>query len=146
VERAETDLDRDGAAVLASAEQFEPDAHRSRPRLGRVTLPVGAVDWPQVVRDQHFDRLAEELLARVTKRQLGLPIDDGDCAVHVDDDDGVWRNLQQALEPRIRRAAAFERWPQLRHATIVKASDRSRLTERSSPGGLGTLRVDGEVG
>ena len=72
-------------------------------------MSMSSVDRAQVVRDEHFHGLADQLVARVPEDQLGLPVDDGNHALHIDDDDGIRGHFQETLESYIRGT------PVLRH-------------------------------
>jgi hypothetical protein len=57
----------------------------------------------EAVRQQDFDRLADQLPPWIAKPALTLSVDEDDPAVAVHDHDGIGRRFQQAAEERIRR-------------------------------------------
>ena len=68
------------------------------PRLGKVAVPMTRMLGPEALGHQHFDRLAEQFLARIAKQLLGLGIDQHDRPGLVDDDHRIGRRLQESAE------------------------------------------------
>ena len=97
-ERAEADLDRNLAPVLAATEELDLGPHGPGPGLRKIATAMGRVSRAEALRDQHLDRQPQQLGARVAKQELSLAVDDDDLPAAVDDDDGVGRGLQQATE------------------------------------------------
>ncbi len=101
--RAEADLDRELAAVLAAPIQLEPHAHRPGTRRGGIGRAVVDMYLAEPFGQQDLKRRAEELVPRVPEALLGLTVDEHDTAGAVDDDDRVRSRFEQPLEPGLGR-------------------------------------------
>ena len=101
VDGGQGDLGGEGGAVAAAPGQFHPRAHRAGPRVSHVPGPSAGVDVADRVRDEHFHRLADQLVPPVAEQPLGLRVDQRDPPVAVDAHHRVRRRLQQPREPVI---------------------------------------------
>ncbi len=98
LDRAEADLHGKFAAVLAATQQVEPRPHRPQLGIRSVTVAMLQMLFPDALRQQHFDLVAQQLGAGVAEHVFGLAIDDGYAAALVDDDHGVGRGLEHRAE------------------------------------------------
>ena len=64
LDRAEGDVDRELAAVLAPTGKLEPDAHRPRARVGDVVRRDGQRAARETLRQQHFNLAPERARRR----------------------------------------------------------------------------------
>ena len=95
LDRAEHDLDRELAAVLAPPRSLDPGAHLTHARGFAVEVPILDVPAVQPSRDQELHRLPGELVAAVAELPLGLDVDQDDLAGGVDDHHRVRSGFQQ---------------------------------------------------
>jgi hypothetical protein len=98
LERAQTDLDRKRATILAQPIQLQPCAHGSHARVAEVGDPVEGVVAVKVLRHQHLDWLADQLRPHIAKQLLSLGINQHDHTVAVDNHHGIRRRLEQGAE------------------------------------------------
>src|SRR4029077_7266896 len=95
---AQTDLDLEFGPILALAVKFQSGAHGACGGLGEEAGPVSGTGSPEALRNEYFDRLAQQFVACVAKEFLGLGVDEHDPAVFVDDHDGIRSGLEQSPE------------------------------------------------
>ena len=96
--RLEHDVDGDFRAVFAQAEEIHGRAHLPRAGMRAVIFAMAGMDAAEARRYQHFYRLADQLLARVTEQLLGARIGGAHHAVSVGDEDCVRRELKEPLD------------------------------------------------
>ena len=72
--RAETDFDRERAAILVHRLKFHTNAHRARCGTAVVHFPVAAVAVPNLWGNQDLDRIADQLFARTAEHRLRLGV------------------------------------------------------------------------
>ena len=94
--RAQADLNRELGAVSPSAPQAQARPHRSDGGLTFIPGAVGEMGLLQVVRDEDFRTLADELVAAVAEQLLDLRIGHDDRAVRPDDEHAVGRGVQKS--------------------------------------------------
>ena len=124
-QRAEADLDRELCSVFSQPEQFEPDAHPSRPRVTEEPGAVPGMRPAKALGNEELDPFPDEFVSCVAEEPLRLGVDQDDAPVLVDDDHGVRSGLQQVLESFLRLLA------------ITDVTDRGR-DERLTLGVEGT--------
>src|ERR1700741_976564 len=107
---AQTDLDGKFAAVLASAEEFQPGAHGPDLPLLRKRLTVVRVCPSETLGHKQLDRLPEQLFAAVAKYLFGLHVNDDNLAVISHRHDGIWRRFRQTLEAVVHLATIRSVW------------------------------------
>ena len=98
LQRAQADLDRELAAVLAQAVQLQPSPHGAGTWFGKKIAPVVRVTGAEALGHQQLDGLAQQLVAAPAEQFHRLRVDEDDVPLAVDDDHGVRRGLQQVLE------------------------------------------------
>ncbi len=79
-------------------EELQPRAHGANLRVGEELRAMAGMLLAKSLRDQKLHRLLEKLAARVAEDLFGLRVDQNDVALLIDDQHGVWRGLQKALE------------------------------------------------
>ncbi len=96
--RAQGDLRRKLRSVLAPPRQIE--VHADQPHSGRLCIqaPVPLMHRPQALGQQHLQRIADELRARIAEHHFGVRIDQHDTAFGVDHDHAAGRRLDDFLE------------------------------------------------
>jgi len=98
LQRAQADLDRELAAVLAQAVQLQPCPHGAGAWFGKKIAPVVGVPGAEALGHQQLDGLPQQLVAAPAEQFDRLGVDKDDAPLAVDDDHGVRRGLQQVLE------------------------------------------------
>jgi len=76
--------------------QFETASHSARMGISGVLASMMLVFASEIVRNQDFNRLANQLLFCVAKHLLGLEVRQQYQSRPVDNDDGVGRGFQKA--------------------------------------------------
>ena len=101
VDRVQTDLDRELAAVLLATVEIAPRAHRSRQRISEKCRAKSGMLATETLGHEHFDRSPQEFGPRVTEYLLGLGIYQSDQTFAVDHHHGVRGRLDNELETAI---------------------------------------------
>src|SRR5260370_1270176 len=101
-ERAQADLDGEFRAVFAPAVKLQPGAHRAHFGIGEIAVAMVRMLVAKPRRNQHLDRVAEQLVASVAEELLGLRIDQRDAAVATDDHHSVRRRFEQRAKLVVR--------------------------------------------
>ncbi len=94
-ERAEHELDRKLAAVLAPPDQFQPRADLLHQRLGVAAGVVGDEPLGEAFRNDDVDFLSQELVVDEAELPLRLDIHQHDVAVRIHHDHRIRRRLEQ---------------------------------------------------
>jgi len=94
-------LERELAAVLAAAHQFDRPAEHPLFAAGNDALQTGLVGRVVALRHQQGHRLADQLVALVAEQTLGLRIHQHDAAIAAGDHDAVRRRLEEGTEMRL---------------------------------------------
>ena len=97
-QRREADLDREFAAIGATAPEFQAGAHFTHFGVGEITGAVTDMLLAQALGHQHLHTLADHRVTGVAEQPFGLAVDQGDDAVLVDDHHRVRRGFQQVLD------------------------------------------------
>ena len=95
-DRAQADLDREFRAVLAHAEQLEPDAHRAHAHVVRVVAAMADVARAESLGQQHLDRAADESAARMAEQRDTWRFANRIVPGRVDDDHRVRGRIENA--------------------------------------------------
>ena len=95
--RAERDIGRELAAVLALEPDVQVRAHGPHRGLALVGGSVGDVGGTQCLRHQPFDRHADQLVARVPGKRRRQPVHPQHTALPAKHDDRVGHRLEQPL-------------------------------------------------
>src|SRR5438045_1417113 len=83
-DRVQADLDRHFSAVATHPELIPPRAHGAGLWILEEVHAKHRMPGPQPLRDQHLDRLTEQLVAPVVEQSPDLPIDQPDLAGGID--------------------------------------------------------------
>jgi hypothetical protein len=102
LERAEHDLDREFAAILAPSDELDPSADLLSQSVGSGPQVVGDQSRGETLRDDVGDRLAEELVTAIAELLLGPDVEQDDLALLVDDDHGVRGRLEKPAVAALR--------------------------------------------
>ena len=131
-QRAQHDLDRKRAAVLAPRGQLDAGADLLRQGLGRGACAVRDQPLGEADGDDVGDLLSEQFVAAVAELLFGLEIDEDDLAVLVDHHHGVRRRFEQPAVAafhlrqigfhRLAHAGVADRVRRLRHVVWHAAS------------------------
>ena len=121
LQRAQHDLDRKLAAVLAPRGELDPGADLLRQRVLRESQIVRDQPFREALRNDVRHLLPEELVAAVAELLLGLEIQQDDLAALVHHHHGVRRRFQQAAV-----AALHLRQMLLRTLAHADVADRRR--------------------
>src|SRR5690606_12362509 len=96
--RRKTYLQGNQPAAAMAAEQLAVAAHAAllgmREKLGALPGVFGT----ELLRQQPFDRLPQQLLAGIAEQPLALLVDHGDASRAIDQQDGVGRGLDHQTE------------------------------------------------
>jgi hypothetical protein len=95
LDRREANLNGELTAVLALAEEIEPQPHGSRPRSVEVVSAVPAMRGPEALGQELLDELAEELVLRVAEHRFAASIGSHDPPGHAHDQDPLGRALEK---------------------------------------------------
>ncbi len=95
LQRAQHDLDRKFAAILAARRKLDAGADLLRQRLGPRARAVGDQPLGEAFRDDVGDLLAEEFVAGIAELLLGLEIEEDDLAILVHHHHRVRRRFQE---------------------------------------------------
>ena len=96
LQRAQHDLDGEGAAVLASRDQLDPRADLLRQGPGGGSGAVRDQALREALRDDALDRLADQLVALVSELFFGLEIEQDDVPALVHHHHRIRSRFQQA--------------------------------------------------
>src|SRR5207247_11220784 len=83
--RAETDLDWELAAIFAPPKELQANAHRPCVRVCAIPGSVAGMASAESLRHEALDRAAQQILARVAEGQLGLAVHTAHNTSGVDD-------------------------------------------------------------
>src|SRR5690242_14588295 len=123
-DRIEADLDGELASVLSHSEEVAARSHLTHLRGGRKRYPPTDMSSAQTVRDQHFDSLANEVLAAITERLLHPRIQQNDAASRIHGQKAGRRRLEQKTKSLVR---AFP----LDHGLSLELGSRPGLRSRN---------------
>ena len=101
LERAEADVGRELAAVLAPARELRPRTHLARRRMLEVPLAMVRMDRTRRVRHEQLDQLTGELVTGVAEEPFGLRVHEHDVPVGADTHHRVRRRFEQRAELRV---------------------------------------------
>ncbi len=101
LQRAQADFYGKLRAVLAHAVELQAHPHCAGPRLDEIVGAMADMRVPEALRQQHLDRLAFELSARVPEQILGLGVRVHDASREIDHHDAVGHGFQEIAEPRL---------------------------------------------
>jgi hypothetical protein len=89
--------------MTRSAHSTEVDVrpHRPSPRLCRVRREVMAMARPDMLGNQQFDQLPDELVAAVSEHPLGGAVDQHEHALAIAHHDTVGRRVEQRPEGNV---------------------------------------------
>ena len=101
-QRAQHDLDRKLAAILAPPDELDPGADLLRQRVCRGSQIVGDQPFREALRNDVLDLLADQFVAAVSELLLRLDIQQNDLAALVHHHHGIGSRLQQPAVLRLR--------------------------------------------
>ena len=87
--RTQHDVDRKLAAVLVQGEKLGVAAHRSGVCVGDIAAAMAGMEGSEAGRDQHFDRLVDQLASVVAEQGFRLRVRQNDAPGPVDDEQGI---------------------------------------------------------
>src|ERR1700756_1203593 len=90
-ERAQSDFNGKLSAILAAAVKVQVGSHSAGPWCVSIILAMPGVFPVEAVRNEDFDRLAEQFFPRIAEQLFRLRICEHDAALFVDDHDCIGR-------------------------------------------------------
>src|ERR1700723_1844807 len=94
-DRTETDFDGKLRTITTTSVEIQICSHASRLRGPREIVAMMVVLLAKAFRYKHLDFLADQLVAVVAKKCLGLRIDLNDGSFVIDSDDGIRKGFQE---------------------------------------------------
>ena len=75
-------------------------------RISNIFVPVANVTRVESLRNEDFNRLTQQLRARISEDPLGLRVDENDASVQIDDDHGIGSRLEQSAKRLLGRTCS----------------------------------------
>jgi hypothetical protein len=116
-QRAQHQLDRKFAAILAPRDKLDPGADLLRQRLRRGSRAVRDQPLGKALRNDGLDLLPDEFVAAVPELLLRLQVQKNDCPLMVDHHHRIRRGFQQPVVPALHLRELFFR--RLAHDDVV---------------------------
>ena len=91
---AEVNLNRELRAILAQCIKLKACPHRPHARIAEKLIAEIRMPGPEALRNQHLNRLAQQLRSRVSKLPFYLRIDKDDLSFSIHNHYGVRRSFQ----------------------------------------------------
>jgi hypothetical protein len=134
-------LDGELLAVLSETRDLAALAHELRGDLARAEAPhLGEVAFAEARRDEHVERLAENILGAVAEDSFGGEIEEGDLLIGVDGDDAVLRDHQNARGAQMRLLESVLLLPPRR--VVAEGDEEAAFAVEPC---LGDAHVDGHL-